>query len=181
MGNSILLARGAVFGTLCSTRKRLPPRGGSNVEENLDFLKHSALFTGFHQGQLEALYRLAEIQQFQEGEVIVAEGTPGDRFFILMDGEVGIEKATPEGYPRPLTSLTEQGAFFGEMAVVDIEPRSATARAYKKTRVVMFTKEALVKIFDEFPELMTLVGFNIARVLSQRLRSIDEDLAALSG
>ncbi len=67
------------------------------------------------------------------------------------------------------------------MAVVDIEPRSATARAYKKTRVVMFTKESLVTMFDEFPELMTLVGFNIARVLSQRLRSIDEDLAALSG
>ena len=151
------------------------------MEENLDFLKKSALFTGFHQGQFEALFRLAEIQKFQEGGVIVAEGTPGDRFFVLMDGEVGIEKTTPEGYPRPLASLTDQGAFFGEMAVVDIEPRSATARAYKKTRVVMFTKESLVTIFDEFPELMTLVGFNIARVLSKRLRSIDEDLAALSG
>ena len=151
------------------------------MEENLEFLKKSALFAGFQAEQFEALFRLAEIQIFQEGGVIVAEGTPGDCFFVLMDGEVGIEKSTPEGYPRPLVSLTEQGAFFGEMAVVDIEPRSATARAYKKTTVVMFTKEALVAMFDEFPELMTVVGFNIARVLSQRLRSIDEDLAALSG
>ncbi|MFC1499725.1 Crp/Fnr family transcriptional regulator [Candidatus Zixiibacteriota bacterium] len=151
------------------------------MEENLDFLKQSALFTGLHEGQFAVLCRLAEIQKFQEGEVIVAEGTPGDRFFVLMDGEVSIEKNTPEGYPRPLASLTERGAFFGEMAVVDIEPRSATARAFKRTSVVMFTKEALVTMFDEFPELMTLVGFNIARVLSQRLRSIDEDLAALSG
>jgi CRP-like cAMP-binding protein len=151
------------------------------VAENLDFLKQSALFTGFHEGQFEALFRLAEVQEYGEGEVIVTEGTPGDCFFVLMDGEVTIEKATPEGYPRPLTSLTDQGAFFGEMAVVDIEPRSATARAFRKTRVAMFTKEALVQMFDEFPELMTLVAFNIARVLSQRLRSIDEDLAALSG
>jgi len=47
--------------------------------------------------------------------------------------------------------------------------------------VVVFTKEALVRIFDKDPALMILVAFNIARVLSQRLRSIDEDLAALSG
>jgi len=151
------------------------------VDENLDFLKHSALFNGISAGQFETLSSLAEIQSYEQGEVIVAEGTPGDTFFVLMDGEVSIEKATPEGYPRPLTALTDQGAFFGEMAVVDIEPRSATARAFKKTRVVMFTKEALVRVFDEYPELMTLVAFNIARVLSQRLRSIDEDLAALSG
>jgi len=151
------------------------------VEENLEFLMQSALFTGFNVGQFETLSSLAEIQSYEQGEVIVEEGTQGDRFFILMDGEVTIEKATPEGYPRPLTNLTDQGAFFGEMAVVDIEPRSATARAFSKTRVVMFTKEALVRIFDEHPELMTLVVFNIARVLSQRLRSVDEDLAALSG
>ncbi|MFC1529841.1 Crp/Fnr family transcriptional regulator [Gemmatimonadota bacterium] len=150
------------------------------MEENLDILKHSALFAGFNPGQLEAFNRQAEIRDYQQGEVIVEEGTPGDRFFVLMKGEVTIEKATPEGYPRPLTSLTRPGDFFGEMAVVDIEPRSATARAFRNTQVVIFTKEALVRIFDRHPELMTLVAFNIARVLSQRLRSIDEDLAALS-
>jgi len=44
------------------------------VEENLDFLKQSALFAGFNTGQLEAIHHLAEIQSFQQGEVIVQEG-----------------------------------------------------------------------------------------------------------
>ena len=105
-------------------------------EENLEFLKRSPLFTGFHEGQFEALFKLAELRRFESGEVIVEEGTPGDRFFVIMEGEVVIEKQTPEGYPRPLALLDEQGDFFGEMAVVDIEPRSATARAKSRTVVV---------------------------------------------
>jgi CRP-like cAMP-binding protein len=150
-------------------------------EENLEFLKESPLFTGFHEGQFEELFKMAEVRRFEQGMVIVEEGTPGDRFFVLMDGAVGIEKQTPEGYPRPLALLDKRGDFFGEMAVVDIEPRSATARANVKTTVVEFTKESLVELFDSFPELMMLIAFNIARVLSKRLRSTDEDLAALSG
>jgi len=148
---------------------------------DLTFLRTSPLFAGFNEEHFRSLLTRACVQEFGAGEVIVPEGAPGDSFFVLLSGEVQIEKMTPEGYPRPLAILTEQGDFFGEMAVVDIMPRSATARAMKRTSTVLFTKESLVTLFDAHPDAMTLVAFNIARVLSARLRSTDEDLAALSG
>lgn len=76
------------------------------------------------------------------------EGTPGDRLFILMEGAIDIEKGTPEGTSCTLATLRERGDFFGEMAVVDILPRSATARAREHTRLVVLTKRALVELFD---------------------------------
>ncbi len=148
---------------------------------DLGFLKTSPLFTGFGEEHFATMIELVTVQEWAPGDVIVEEGAPGDSFFILLSGQVQIEKMTPEGYPRPLALLEKQGEFFGEMAVVDILHRSATARAYTRAATVMFSKEALVRLFDTFPETMTLVAFNIARVLSTRLRSTDEDLAALSG
>ncbi len=150
-------------------------------DRDIALLKASPLFSGFSENHLRILIELAQVQEFAPGEVIVHEGEPGDSFAVLLAGQVQIEKMTPEGYPRPLAMLTDQGDFFGEMAVVDIKPRSATARAHTQTRTVLFSKQALVRLFDAHPEAMTLVAFNIARVLSARLRSIDEDLASLSG
>ena len=116
---------------------------------------------------------------YKLGEVIFSQGDLGDEMYLVQSGAV--EYSYRQGDSEAVLTVLEQGDFFGEMAVVDIDPRSATARAFRNTQVVIVTKEALVRIFDRHPELMTLVTLNIARVLSQRLRSIDEDLAALSG
>lgn len=150
-------------------------------EATLESLKESELFAGLNDSQFEILYDLTEIQEFQPGEIILAEGSPGDSFHVLLKGVVGIEKATPEGYPRPMALLENEGDFFGEMAVVDIEPRSATVRAHVKTYTAVFSKDSLMKLFDSYPEVMTGIVLNIARALSRRLRSSGEDLAAISG
>jgi len=150
-------------------------------EENLDFLRRSPLFAGFTDAQFQILLPLALVQEYGAGDVIIREGDPGDRFFIMIDGVLDIMKETEDGASHILASLQEEGDFFGEMSIVDIQPRSATVNAREKSRVIVFTNMALVELFDSYPEALSIVALNIARVLSQRLRTVDEALASLSG
>ena len=150
-------------------------------EEILGFLRHSPLFVGFTDEQFQTLLPLALIQEYAAGDKIVKEGEPGDRFFILKEGTVDIVKESVDGESHVLASLEKEGDFFGEMAVVDIQPRSATVRARELSKVVVFTNIALVELFDSYPEVLSVVALNIARVLSLRLRTVDEALAAMSG
>jgi CRP-like cAMP-binding protein len=150
-------------------------------EENLDFLQRSPLFAGFTDEQFQTLLPLALVQEYGAGDVIIREGDPGDQFFIMIDGVLDIVKETEGGASHILASLQEEGDFFGEMSIVDIQPRSATVKAREKSRVIVFTNMALVELFDSYPEVLSIVALNIARVLSQRLRTVDEALASLSG
>lgn len=148
--------------------------------ENLDLLRHSPLFAGFSDEHFQLLLPLALTQEFGAGDVIIKEGDPGDRFFILVDGVLDIVKETEDGASHTLASLEDQGDFVGEMSIIDIQPRSATVRAREKSQLVVFTNMALVELFDTYPEVLSIIALNIARVLSQRLRTVDEALAALS-
>jgi CRP-like cAMP-binding protein len=150
-------------------------------EETLNFLRHSPLFAGFTENQFQTLLPLAQTQEYEAGDEIVKEGEPGDRFFILIEGTLDIVKESEDGDSHVLASLDREGDFFGEMSVVDIQPRSATVKAREKSRVIVFTNVALVDLFDSYPEVLGVVALNIARVLSLRLRTVDEALAALSG
>lgn len=148
--------------------------------ENLDLLRHSPLFAGFSDEHFQILLPLALTQEFGAGDVIIKEGDPGDRFYILVDGVMDIVKETEDGVSHTLASLEDKGDFFGEMSIIDIQPRSATVRAREKSQLVVFTNMALVELFDTYPEVLSIIALNIARVLSQRLRTVDEALAALS-
>jgi CRP-like cAMP-binding protein len=145
------------------------------------FLKECPLFFGFHEGQYASLSDLACTHEYNPDDTVIAEDAPGDTFFILMDGEINIEKRAPDGGRHILTTLDKPGDFFGEMAIVDVRPRSASARAKGKTRILSVSKDDLLKLFEEYEELMMLVPYNIARVLSERLRAADDTMAAVSG
>jgi cAMP-dependent protein kinase regulator len=150
-------------------------------QEMMDLLERCPLLTSFHEGQMESLYERVQILEFEPDQIIVEEGAPGSSVFILVEGSVDIEKKTPEGDQMVLTTLSNQGDFFGEMAIVDVRPRSATVRAKGNTRLLSLTKEALYDLFDQYPELMIIVPSNIAKVLAERLRSVDETMSVLAG
>ena len=150
-------------------------------EETLNIVRNSRLFAGFTEEQFQTVMPLTLVQEYAAGDKIVKEGEPGDRFFILIEGTLDIVKESKDGESHVLATLEKEGDFFGEMAIVDIQPRSATVSAQKQSKVIVFTNLALVELFDSYPEVLSVVALNIARVLSLRLRSVDEALAALSG
>ena len=111
--------------------------------------------------------------------MIAEEGTPGDTMFILYDGEVVVEKATRGGNQVELARFPSRGDFFGEMAFVDVMPRSATLRSSRETKLLVFKLEALCQFFERHREAYLSMMLNIARILSKRLCEVDAEIAEL--
>ncbi len=134
----------------------------------------------------DALYLLAsgtvEPMEAEAGECIVREGAPGDALYLLASGTVDI--VTAEGTPNEkiVTSLSGgsslqagyAGAFFGEMALIDIEPRSATVRAQTDIRLIKLAAPRLRDYYQENRDAHLTMITNIARSLSRRLRLITD-------
>src|ERR1043166_19578 len=95
-------------------------------------LKTSKLFSGMLAAELPALERTARLQTYQAGAKIFQEGDPGDGLYIIVEGEVQITCLVGQDQRRVLSQLGP-GDFFGEMAVLDSQPRSATATAMAPT------------------------------------------------
>ena len=107
--------------------------------------------------ELGSLLSTMERRIHEPGDRILEEGTPSDGLFILADGAVDVVKG--EGEQGVLiNSLHERGVFFGEMALIDILPRSANVIATCETRILAFHKKVLTTLFSRVPRVqMTLV------------------------
>ena len=141
----------------------------------------SPLLVGLSEEEVRALMGTSEPCEHSPGSIVVAEGTAGDTLFMLCEGEVLIEKATGKGGCVELARLGNPGDFFGEMVFVDVMPRSATIRASRPTRLLLFRLERLRAFFDAHPGAHLAIVLNIARMLSRRLREADERIVELTG
>ena len=143
-------------------------------------LGESALFEGLSAAEVRRLAEVAEMCTFGDRDAVVAEGAFGDALFVLHDGEVDVTTHDPAGSEVLLTTVGSRGAFFGEVALVDPGPRSATIRARGQARLLQFTVDGLEAFFGEFPDAQALVLRNIARALARRLRESNTRFAAAS-
>ena len=110
---------------------------------------------------------------YLNGEVICKEGDKGDEMFVIQSGKVKITKKSQAG---EITLATlESGNLFGEMALFDKLPRSATAVALGEARVLSIAKK---KLFSTIAHDPTLV-FKILETMSQRIRRLNENIAGL--
>lgn len=94
--------------------------------------------------------------RFGAGEVIVREGEPGSRFYVISEGEVDVIRQMDDGSEELLNQLG-QGNFFGELALLQKRNRSATVRARTPTRVLSIAREEFGFLLQHFPMLYTAV------------------------
>jgi len=134
----------------------------------LDALQTSKLFGGSSAVELEALRKAAQIRQFAGGERIFAEGQAGDGIYIIESGRVQISALIDQEQRRILSRLGP-GEFFGEMAVLDNEPRSASATAEEPTVTRFIPRADLLGILENSPRL----AVNLVREFSLRLRDFN--------
>ena len=135
----------------------------------------SPLFAGLVDEEYDRLRALGEHRTFQDDEVIIEEGAPGDELFVIEQGIVRVEKRTIEGYEEMLASL-EDYECFGEMSMVDRGPRSATVRAMGEVTVVAFPQDDLDKLFRAYPRTHRTLLLNLTRIIVSRLRRVNESL-----
>jgi signal transduction histidine kinase len=131
-------------------------------------LESSKLFQGLPVAELESLRQVARERSYGMGETIFKQGDPGDGIYIVKSGEVHIAVATPSGELRIISKLPP-GELFGEMAVIDSDPRSATAVAGDTTTVYFVSRPDLLNMLNRAPQ-MTI---SLVREISRRLRDFN--------
>ena len=108
------------------------------------------------------------VRFFNQGDVIFKENDEGAEMFIIIQGLVEIRKSTGSSSSKILTTL-QKGDMFGEMAIIEKQPRSATAVAVQPTRVLVLNEKLYDKMLGSNPDFARKMN----RVLSERVRRAD--------
>lgn len=133
------------------------------VRRKLEVLRQIPLFAKLSYAELVKLLNIAQIRHAHVDELLIREGEEGDRFFIIVQGTVGVFK---DGVS--LATL-ERGGHFGEMALVSQAPRSATVRAASPTSLLVIGREEFFGLLESEPPLAIKVLLAFVSVLSGRL------------
>lgn len=127
-------------------------------------LNQTAIFQNIPDEVLIKLSKKAGIQSYSSDEVIVWEGEPSDRLFIIINGIVAVKKVIPNKNDKIFAYLLP-GSTFGEVGILDNKPRSATVAALTDVEVVIFDREYFLKILYDHPT----VAIELAKLLGQYL------------
>ncbi len=132
-----------------------------------EFLARVPIFSACTPEEIAAIAAVAQESYFEEGQIVVTQGTPGQAFYLIMEGKVE--------YLRDGSVLGEfgPGEFFGEMSLLDEAPRSATVRAASATWCLMLSSWDFKALLRQKPE----IAIKLLEVLSRRIRVSNERVA----
>jgi CRP-like cAMP-binding protein len=128
--------------------------------------------------EVEALCAAGELRTFKEGEVVFRQGDPGKELYVIIEGEIAIEMSVGGGEARLLAALMS-GTIFGEINFLVGSRRTASARALRDTRVLVFRRDSLDQLEGIGRQAATNMMETIARVLALRLSNMNRELAEL--
>ena len=138
----------------------------------VELLQQMPIFGAVTADALEFLLAPAPQVQRPAGSFFFREGEPAESMFVLESGAVSVCKNW-QGHALLLRRLRD-GDCFGEMALLDLFPRSASVRADSACRAIEITAANLYRLFERNAEQFALIQMNIAREMSRRLRVTDE-------
>jgi CRP-like cAMP-binding protein len=140
-------------------------------EERIELLQRMAIFGGIREDTLHFLLNLAPAVSAPAKSYFFHEGDNGDVMFVLQTGKVAVMKT----WKARQYTLTQLGAgdCFGEMALIDLYPRSASVIATEECRALKISSGDLYSLYEHDLEQFTVIQMNIAREISRRLRLAD--------
>jgi CRP/FNR family cyclic AMP-dependent transcriptional regulator len=141
------------------------------MEDHL-LLARSELFASFDEEAVARLTETTSTLRVERNDIVFNEGDLADDLYVVRNGRVAIGRRSPDGR-ETLVALMEQGDLFGEMALFDGEPRSASARALDRTELVRIPYSALRSELEARPALL----WDVVCFLARRLRTTDSVLA----
>jgi signal transduction histidine kinase len=142
--------------------------------DKLVILKKIDFFKSLKNRDLEKISSFFHEALYRKDEVIFKEGEPGDSFYILKDGRVGITiRLNEDTNAEAELRVFEPHEYFGEMSLIDNSPRSATARAITDSVLFRIMKDDFIKVSLNYPGIIT----SLIRTMSDRIRATNEQFA----
>jgi CRP-like cAMP-binding protein len=141
-------------------------------------LRNIGLFGALSDDVLDFLAGMLTVVEPQVGETIFREGDEASAMYVVLGGEMEVTKKSRAAVDARVAVLGP-GDWFGEMSIVDIQPRSATVRALAPGRLIRITASDLDALYRHDVRSYAIIVLNLARELSRRLRVADGILADL--
>lgn len=149
-----------------------PPR-----QELLSALAETQLFHDLDEKSIQLLSERLVARAFPKGQIIFHQGDPGDALFVLVDGLVKVTVTSPKGDQMLLITL-DAPATFGELALIDGQPRSASVEAVERTEVLILGRDVWSQLVDDQPSFTEALLSSMARMV-RRLTDQASDFAFL--
>src|SRR3979409_211536 len=138
-----------------------------------DLLRTMDIFEALAHKELETIAQLLRERRLAEAEVLCRQGNPGDALFIVTGGRIRLSTVDPSGNEKVLTYFTD-GQFFGEMALLTGDPRSATATAESDSQVLVLQRHDFDQLLAGHAQIMR----EMLKVVSQRTLHTNQQLLA---
>ena len=138
-------------------------------------LKKVPLFGNLTDRQLGILYTAGIIKQFAKGCVIVRQNDPGNTFYIVVSGRAKVTLLNEDGKEIVL-SILKKGNFFGELSLLDDEPRSANVIIVEDAVLFSLARTQFYQLITARPDILR----KVLRVICSRLRDADEKIGSLA-
>jgi serine/threonine protein phosphatase PrpC/CRP-like cAMP-binding protein len=151
--------------------KVLEEQRASEVNLKLDTLKKIPLFRYLTYQELVKVLNITYLETYEGGAQIIKEGDSGEELYIVLAGRVVVSRSGQE-----IVEL-HPGVHFGEMALVDQSPRSATVTAKDPTRLLVVQRRSFYTLIRKEPVLAVKLLWSFVQVLSRRLRETNEQLS----
>lgn len=149
-----------------------------DTEGILKTLRLVPLFADMNNGELREFEKLIHRRAFKASETIFWEGEPGVGMYIIQRGTVVIFKHAP-GEGREELATLRSGEFFGELALLDETPRSATAVAKEPSDIIGLFRPDLFELLERKPRLGNKFLFQLATIVGDRLKNTNVEMQAL--
>jgi CRP/FNR family cyclic AMP-dependent transcriptional regulator len=155
--------------------------------EDLSFYKKIFIFQDLENDELQRVLQLAKRRFFAVNSVIIKEGESGDSMYIMYEGEVNITKrltlVLDQDLPkekRMIRLRAEDGASFGEMALLENDTRTATVTALTDCRLLELNRDDFLGFIRENSATGCKIMLRLAQLLSRFLRKTDSDVVKLT-
>jgi CRP/FNR family cyclic AMP-dependent transcriptional regulator len=142
---------------------------------DLQLLKQAAIFKDLDEGELARVAEVCHEQKFVSAKTIFKEGEPGNRLYIIAEGDVRISRQIP-GSGEEALAVLKKGTIFGEMAIFDQSERSTDAIANTDCTLITITRSDFELLMDFNRDIAYKVLWAVVRLLSTRLRQTNDNL-----
>jgi HEAT repeat protein len=138
-----------------------------SLGEKILLLKKIDMFSDLSAAEMAAIASVTKEMDYPEIRTVIKQGSVGETVFLILDGEVEVIKENADGQTMFLDKIGS-GDSFGEMALLENEPRSATIRTTKPSRFLILHKQEFNETVLEYPR----IALKICKVLSSRIRHL---------